>query len=378
MKKILELGLAHHNWDSRIFYKQAVSLSNEFNIKCLWWVFSNKKWSWYENNISNIENIWISGNRLTVLFNSILFLFKNKSDIYVAHDIDSYLVLIIFKLFNWNSKIVFDSHEYYDEMYKIKNYSFIDRALYFIFSKIIKSFTIKLFSWVTVVTDDMKNYYSIQNKEIIYNFPLSDKLTLINDVYELKKIYKNKFILIYQWWVTKDRWIIEYLKIINKLINKIKNIYLLVLWPINSNDFKREIFGYIKHNKLENNVEILWKIPLFDVYKYTKIANIWLNFLQPSFNNDNWIQIKIFEYLYLDTPVLWTNNNDNFVSFIVKNNCWLAVNYWNIEESVNAIKNIYNNYDRYIENCKFNKEKFIWKNEEEKLLKFYKKIINEK
>jgi hypothetical protein len=44
----------------------------------------------------------------------------------------------------------------------------------------------------------MKDYYSIENKEIIYNFPLSDKLALINDTSELKEKYKDKFILIYQ------------------------------------------------------------------------------------------------------------------------------------------------------------------------------------
>lgn len=378
MKKILKLGLAHHNWDSRIFYKQAVSLSNEFNIKCLWWIFSNKKWSWYEYNISNIENIWILGNRLTVLFNSLLFLFKNKSDIYVAHDIDSYLVLIIFKLFNWKSKMIFDSHEYYDEMYKVKNYNFVDRVVYFIFSQIVKPFTIKLFSWVTVVTNDMKDYYSIENKEIIYNFPLSDKLALINDTSELKEKYKDKFILIYQWWVTKQRWIIEYLKIINKVKSKIQNIHLLILWPISSDKFNREIIEYIKDKKLEWNIEILGKLPLFDVYKYTKISHLGLNFLQSSFNNNNWIQIKIFEYLYLNSPILWTNNNHNFVNFIVNNNCWLAVNYGDIDEWVSAIENIFNNYKKYIKNCELNKEKFIWKNEEIKLLKFYKKILNEK
>jgi len=374
MKNILEIAIWHHSWDSRVFYKQAVSLSKEFNVKCLWWVFSLKKWTWFENWINNIENIWLTWNRLLILFKAIIYWLKNKSDIYVAHDIDSYIVVVFVKLFRWNSKIVFDSHEYYDEMYKIKNYSLLEKFVFFSFSKILKNLTIKLFSWINVVTEDMKNYYNIKTKEVLYNFPLSKQLSKIEVDEKLKNKYKDDFILIFQWWVTKQRWILEYLKIINEVKNDIKNIKLLILWPINNKDFEKEIYEYINKYNLDSYVEILWKLPLFDVYKYTKIANIWLNFLQSSFNNDNGIQIKIFEYLYLDTPILWTNNNHNFINFIVNNNCWLAVEYWNLEDEKKWVLEIYNNYDLYLSACKKNKDKFIWENEDKKLLKFYKKI----
>ena len=374
MKNILEIAIWHHSWDSRVFYKQAVSLSKEFNVKCLWWVFSLKKWTWFENWINNIENIWLTWNRLLILFKAIIYWLKNKSDIYVAHDIDSYIVVVFVKLFRWNSKIVFDSHEYYDEMYKIKNYSLLEKFVFFSFSKILKNLTIKLFSWINVVTEDMKNYYNIKTKEVLYNFPLSKQLSKIEVDEKLKNKYKDDFILIFQWWVTKQRWILEYLKIINEVKNDITNVKLLILWPINNKDFEKEIYEYINKYNLDSYVEILWKLPLFDVYKYTKIANIWLNFLQSSFNNDNGIQIKIFEYLYLDTPILWTNNNHNFINFIVNNNCWLAVEYWNLEDEKKWVLEIYNNYDLYLSACKKNKDKFIWENEDKKLLKFYKKI----
>lgn len=374
MKKVITIfWLGHYFWDSRIFYKQAESLSKEFDVKCIWWFFSNKKWKWTENEI---ENIWFLWNRFVILIKAWWYGIKNKSDIYIAHDIDSYLVVVWIKFFRWNSKIVFDSHEYYEnfDSFDINNLNIVWKASIYLYVYLIKPLTIRLFSWVTVVTEDMKSYYPIKKIEVIYNFPLSEELENIQINNELLKKYKDNFILIFQWWISEPKWILLYLEMLKILKNDIKNIKLLFIWKIIDINFEKIIYKKIKENQIENQVEILWYMNLKDVYKFTKIAKVWLNFLKPSFNHNNAIAIKSLEYLYLDTPIIWTNNNHNFINFIEKNNAWIAINYWNVYEWVDAVKKIYNNYDFYKNNCIKIKNNYIWKNEEIKLLNFYKNI----
>lgn len=376
MKKILELGLAHHNWDSRIFYKQAVSLSNEFNIKCLWWIFSNKKWSWYEDNISNIENIWISGNRLTVLFNSLLFLFKNKSDIYVAHDIDSYLVLIIFKLFNWKSKIVFDSHEYYD-LYDSSKFSRMELILLMTFSKIIKPLTIKLFSWVTVVTKDMQDFYiEVKEKKIIFNYPILDFFDLIKSNEKLSKDY---FYFIYHWWISEDRGIFEMIKIFSDYYKNNSKIKFLLIWNFTSKKLERDIIESLKLKGLINNFIITWQLSLLETISYIKndVKKIGFCLFDNVWQMSKSIPIKMLEYLSLEIPQIWSNYINSFNKIINKNNAWFSVEYWNIKDELDSIKIIFSNYEYYKNNCNKIKNNFTWKNEEIKLLEFYKKILNE-
>lgn len=376
MKKILVLWLAHHVWDSRIFYKQALSLSKKFKVKCLWWAFAQNKWKWIDEKV---ENVWISWNRLLVLFNAINFCFKNKSDIYIAHDLDSYFVSVIIKCFKWKSKIVFDSHEYYDEMWKDQQYVMLHRIVYFLFSKFLKPITLNLFSWVVVISELMKEHYRWNYpKEIIYNFPLID---LLDENFKLDnpEKYNDKFILIYQWWLIKIRGILEYIKILNLLKKDIPNIYLILVWWFKDKNYENELKKYIEKNWLDNYVEFTWKIPLVDVYSYDKISHVGLNLLESNYNNDNGIQIKMFEYLYLELPSLWTNTTKYYNHFITNNWCGEWINsIKEIDEWVEMIKKIKENYDSYKSSCRNNKNKYIWRNEEVKLIKFYNKIINEK
>jgi len=372
MKKILEIWLWHYSGDSRIFFKQAVSLSNEFNVKCLWWFFSLKKWSWFENWINNIENIWLTWNRLLILFKAIIYWLKNKSDIYVAHDIDSYIVVVFIKLFRWNSKIVFDSHEYYEKL-DIKKLNFVWRIVYIFYLYILKPISIKLFSWVTVVTEDMKDYYNISNKEIIYNFPY---WKLFDDIKSNNKLSKKYFYFIYHWWINVDRWLFEMLEIFNEYKKINKEIKFLLIWPFKWLNLEKQFVEKVTKIWLIDDIIITWKLSYNETISYIKndVKKIWFCLFDNVWQMSKTIPIKMLEYLYLGIPQIWSNHINSFNNFINKNNAWISVEYWNIENELEWIKNIFNNYEEYKNNCNKIKSSFTWENEEEKLLKFYKNL----
>lgn len=369
MKKILIFWLWHRNWDSRIFYKQAISLKKQFDVECIWWVFSDRKWEWKDEWI---KNIWLKWNRLIVLLKARWYGIKNKADIYVSHDLDSYIVIFLIKLFRWNSKIIFDVHEYYEKMRNDKTLLKSHRIFYFIYTFILKPLTKFLFNWFTVVTPLMKEkFYKSKNTEVVYNFPIS-KFMVSNSE---DKYVADAFVLLYQGWVSKRRWIMEYLRMVKELKDRTYNIKLILLGPIENDEFAKEITNFVKKYNLEGVVEIPGKVPFTEVWKYIEKSHVWLNFLDNSFNNRYWIQIKVFEYIHFSKPVLGTNNNIYFKRFIVDEWAWLAVEYWNINEAVKAIENIYKNYKEFVNNCKRIKNKYTRENEEKKLLNFYDRFF---
>jgi len=371
-EQILIFGLWHPKSDDRIFYKQAISLNKKLNVKCIWWVFSNKKGIWEEEWI---ENIWLKWNRLTTLVKAWWYWIKNKADIYVAHDLDSYLVIIGIKLFKWKSKIVFDVHEYYELLDKKNWLSLFQKLLIKFYKNLFKPLTIRLISWLTLVTEDMKKYFTKNiKKEVIYNFPIKK---LFSNIQPNNKLDKSFSYLVYHWWISEDRGIWQMIKIIEKLNSNFK---LLLIWWFFSKSLEEEVLNYIKNNNLKNKVIYTWKLPFKDTISYLKnpVKKIWLVLLENSGQMSKTIPIKMLEYLQLEIPQIWSNHINSFKQFIASNKCWIAVEYWNTEQAVNAILNIYNNYDKYVTQCKKIKNNYIWENEEKKLLNFYNEILNEK
>lgn len=374
MKKVIIFWLAHRNWDWRIFYKQALSLFNIFNINCIWWVFSSKKGKWNEEWI---ENVWIPWNRVIILFRAWFYGIKNKADLYVAHDIDSYLVVVWIKLFRWNSKIIFDSHEYYD-LYDKSKFSWFELFLLFSFSKIIKPITIWLFSWVTVVTKDMKSFYTtVKNKEIIFNFPITNLFDGINSNTQLQK--ESKY-FIYHWLISEDRWIFKMIELFERYLKINKNTKFLLIWNFSSLLLENQVNNILDKKWIKEHFIITWQLSLLETISYLKndVEKIWFCLFDNVWQISRSIPIKMFEYLYLNIPQVWSNNITSFNDTINSINAWISVEYWNIDDELEWVENLFNNYNKYITSCINNKEKYIWKNEEKKLLNFYKKIINEK
>lgn len=369
MKKILILWLAHRNWDSRIFYKQAISLSKSFDVKCIWWIFSSKKWYWKEDKIKNIGITW---NRIIVLFKSWLYWIKNKSDIYVAHDIDSYLVVLFIKLFRWKSKIIFDSHEYYD-LYDKSKCSKIELFLLFLFSKIIKKITLKLFSWVTVTTEDMKNFYNITNKELIYNYPLTKGFDKIKANDKLSEWY---LYFIYHWWISQDRWIFKMIDIFSKYKKINKNIKFLLIWTFSNKELELNVMSTLKNKWLKDDFIITWQLSLVNTISYLKndIKKIWFCLFDNVWQISKSIPIKMYEYLYLEIPQIGSSFISSYKESIINNQCGLWVKFNDIEEQILAVKEINSNYDGFVKKCKLIKYDYTWKKEEIKLLEFYKNI----
>ncbi len=369
MKKVLIFWLAHRNWDSRVFYKQAISLSKKFYVKCLWGVFSSKKWNWKEEGI---KNFWFEWNRIIVLFKWVLYWIRNRADLYVAHDIDSYLVVVLIKLLKWKSKIIFDSHEYYD-LYNLSKFNLAWKITLFSFINIIKPFTIKLFSWITVVTEDMTDFYKLNNVETIFNYPEVNLLEKVKSNNVLSN--KNKY-LVYHWWISEDRGIYEMIGVFEEYLKLDDSVRFLLIGKFSTKELEDKVLDLIKWNHLSDKIIITWQLTLIETISYLKndVDKIWFCLFDNVWQISKSIPIKMLEYLYLEIPQIWSNHIWYFNKIIEAWRAWVWVKYWEVSNEVSAVQEIFDKYWVYVKNCKDIKNNYTWWNEEKKLLEFYNNI----
>ena len=370
MKKIIIYSLWHDIYDDRVYYKQAISLSKQYDIT----LFSS-----HSSDIMKNDENWIKliGKNWWKLFNIIkwvLFWIKNESNLMVAHDIDSYITVVMVKLIKWKIKLIFDSHEYYD-LYDKSKLNIFWRIVFYIFLYIIKPLTLYLFSWITLVTSDMgDNYLPIKKQEVIYNYP---HWAFIDKIKKNGKLINPYKYLIYHWWISQDRWLFEMLKIFKQLHNKDKTFRLILIWPfntkINLNKCKYDL------NKLwiSKYVNITWRLSYEETISYLKndVVKIGFCLFDNVWQMSKTIPIKMLEYLYLKIPQIWSNHINSFLNIINDNWAWISVNYSNLNEETNAIDTIINDYVKYLEKCSKIKNQYTWEHENEKLCNFYKLIL---
>lgn len=371
MTKAVMLWLWHNSWDARIQYKEWETLQkNWYDVTCIRWNLATKNGKWED---WEIKNYWIKWNKLQIFIKSFNLLKKIKPKIVIAHDVESYILLVVYKFFYRSTITIFDSHEYYDKI-PLNDYNIGGKVTMVLFKYFIKPLSSNFWNGYFTVTEDMQSSYPTKTpKETIFNYPLTNHIKLTNSTNSLIERYKDSFTIIYQGWLTKKRSILEIIKLLNVARKEIKNINAIIVWSFSDKAYEQEVHEYINVEWLASYVNFTWRIDLNKVFQYTKVADMWINLLESNFNNNNWIQIKNFEYLACWIPVLWTNNNHNFNQLIVDKWFWENYQLTDITSGVNMINKIYVNLPGY-KNKIQEYAKYTRESEEEKLLSFIASI----
>ena len=109
MKKVAHLTCVHPRYDTRIFLKQCISLTNKYNV-CL--VVADGLGDAKESGI-DIYDVGRSKGRLSRMALTTRKVYRKavelKADIYQAHDPE--LLPVLYKLKKHGYKVIFDSHE---------------------------------------------------------------------------------------------------------------------------------------------------------------------------------------------------------------------------------------------------------------------------
>ena len=327
---IVHITTVHQRFDSRIFYKECVTLHSKGNKVTL--IVADNKGNQNVNGI-DIVDIGLESSRLKrLLFSSkraVKVAKSLKADIYHFHDPD---LLIAVRKLTKKSKVIFDSHEDFPKLMLQREYiPNILRKLLFKIATHIEKKTYKQIFAVITATDKIKDKflsYSKGNVISVKNFPIlsfDDKLT--------KQDYlSRKPLAVYVGGLTKVRGVKEMILSCEKA-----DVPLMLAGPFDDEEY------FLQMQSLSgwNNVQYLGVVPHNELKEkvYNK-ATIGLNMLLKAPNHKDAIPIKQLEYMSENLPVISTEYIEFCKKITDKTNCGIIIKPENIEEVAKAIKKL--------------------------------------
>ncbi|MBO6117535.1 MAG: glycosyltransferase [Bacteroidales bacterium] len=369
--KTVHITTVHQRFDSRIFYKECLSLNEEFGDVTL--IVADGKGDETVKGI-NIIDIGAFNSRIKrLLFASKRAVNKAaslKADIYHFHDPD--LLIAAGKLCKYG-KVIFDSHEDFPKLMLQRPYiPKILRNAFFRIATFAEKRTYKKLAAVVAATDNIKRKFEDygQNKAVaVKNYPV---IHVVNSSTHTD-VQDHPFTACYVGGLTEIRGVREMITVCGQADCK-----LILAGPFDDETFFRqmqtlpgwkntEYLGTVPHGELKEKV-------------YRK-SDIGLNMLLSAPNHTDAIPIKQLEYMSEELPVVATEHIKFCVEVTQKTHCGILVKPENIEECVRAVKFLKDNKQERtqmgINGKKAVKEEYNWDKEKEKLISLYKKLQNQ-
>ncbi len=369
MMKIAHLTSAHSRYDSRIFFKMCLSLSNYKNCD-VFLVVADGKGNECKNKIEIFDVGEKQGGRISRMTKTVGKIFekakKINANIYHLHDPE--LLTIGLKLKKGGKKVIFDAHEDYISLISLKEWipPIIRTIVSYIFEKYYNYSTQKM-DGVVVATNDIK----VQNKKkILYrNLP---NLRIKNNNQINRNLNNN--IILYTGGLTQYRGITEVICSLQQ--SKIKNWQLVIL---GQNEEKLEL--QLKKELKDPRIIIKGEVPFKEVVYWLQKANIGVVMNQPIFPFIKALPNKLFEYMAFGLPVV-CSNFPQWKEIVEVNKSGICCNPLNLKEISKSVEKILVNQDLQksmsINGQKTIRNNYNLENETKKLIGLYKEVLHEK
>lgn len=364
--KIVHLTSVHTRFDARIYLKQCLSLSKIYEVSV---IVADGEGIGRFNNISFIDVGKFIG-RYHRAFKATEAIFDEalrlNGDVYHLHDPE--LIPIGLKLKKSGKKVIFDAHEDLPKQILTKHY--IPSFLRHIISKVVSILESKFctkFDGIVCATPFITNKFSKINKNVvnINNFPRVEELETIINPQRL-----NNHIC-YIGGISIERGISEILEALTLTKN---DIQLDLAGKFHSAILEEEI----KSNKGWKKTNFLGFVGRVEIKELLSTTSIGMVTLYPTISYQDSLPVKLFEYMCAGIPVI-ASNFPLWKEIVIKHNCGLCVDPQNPSDIANAIDYLIDNPDiaKKMGQNGFRavQTEFNWKQEEIKLLKFYKDLL---
>ncbi len=370
-KKVLHITSCHFSHDSRIVYRECLTLSKIYDLKVII-PEPDKDW------INKLDMIGIPKIRSPfwriVLIHPLIFFkaFIRNVDIYHFHDPELIPLGLVLKIFRKN--VVFDIHENIEEHIKsMKKTGFLFKGVYHYLHILSKKYF-----HIILAEESYRKYYIQGEKathlEVIQNFPpqvFFKKFCVThrsqlggNDIFYIGNVSINRAIDVI-------------IRSIAMLRNKIPDVRVHIFGQLNipfSDLEKLPCYEDVK------DILIFYHRTRPDIaYEMAKNCKVGLAILKPLGNYLGSYTTKMFEYMSVGMPVI-TSNFPLYKDVIEKNNVGLCVNPEEPKEISDALFQILSNAklaDEMGENgIKSIESNYNWELEANKLTEFYKFILD--
>ena len=290
-KRVCHISTVHPLFDDRIFYKECISLSNNYYDVFL--IISHP----FDEVIQNVNIISLPtpANRAERFFRNSFLAFRKalalKPDVIHIHDPELLGIGVLLRLFG--KKIIYDVHEDVASQILYKNW-LGSAGFRFIVSRLvafIELFASLFFKKIIVVTEDIQKNFPASKTVLIRNFP---RLDMVRNATPAKLVKKNK-VVIYVGNLAKVRGIKELIDAIGSVDAE--------LWLIG--DWENgEYENACKKSDGWKKTTYLGKKKLEEVYGYLKLADVGVALLYPIKNYLTSLPVKAFEYMAFGIPMI--------------------------------------------------------------------------
>lgn len=376
--KICMFTITHNPFDSRIYYKESLSLKKAGYDVTIIAPYNKKRDVVNELKIIGIEVVYRT--KIIKFLTSLIKIYKlcklEKADFYHFHDVELLPVGLLLRVFT-RAKIIYDAHECFPDMIRMTP-AISERLRNTIANlvSLLEKMLCPFMHYIIVADDALKKRYTKMNKnvEIIYNFLLLSMFKESGENSELINKYKKWEILIYEGGINKYRGLFQMMIAVREVKKSISNIKLLLLGKFTNLIFKKEAEEYIRKNNLRENIEYISAVDHKYVPQYIRLARIGLVILQPVSKFLKNIPIKQFEYMACGIPIVGSKLPP-IQKYIEESYSGILVNPENVDEIADAIKYLLENPKKarmFGENGKKAVlEKYNWGLMEKRLLKIY-------
>ncbi len=295
-------------------------------------------------------------------YNKVKFILqKNNFDILIAGDL--YSLANICKYKN-KSHLIYDCREIYFELSAHQKHP-IKKYISYIYENYFLQFVDTVFvtaeSDLNLLQSKYSRHYHLK-WYTLYNFPYNFHNKGNINLYQKLNIPKQHKLLLYQGVIQKHRGI----RALIEVINSSSSLSAIIVGDGPALDQYKKI---VSNKNLNDKIYFLGKIPYLQMLSYTASCDIgWLIIKPKGISNKLALPNKLFEYTLAGLPVISTQL-PNIFPIIKKNNFGICVQENNLEEQIQAINNIINNYNKYDHVAGLTIKQYIWNVQHKQFIK---------
>jgi glycosyltransferase involved in cell wall biosynthesis len=288
---------------------------------------------------------------------------KLKPKLVHAHDIIPFISAIIYRIFT-GCLLIYDSHEFQSE---IKIAKFWRKHTYRFFEKVGSLLTDVFITVSDPIEKNYKHLFNFKNPNIIMNCPPLYEGEKNNYFREKFSLHQSDVIYLYQGAFVKGRGIEIVLDTFESLSGSQNHIVFMGFGPLEKLiKEKAELFSQIHIHEAVTSDELL---------KYTASADVGITLTDYSCKNHLFsMPNKFFEYIQASIPIICTNLV-KVREIIDRHQIGIVVEEITATNLKSAIQMMGPKHLLLKSNIKSLKNKFIWENEEKKLIRIYASLL---